>query len=832
MQSNFLRFIGSYHAMRIYALLLFLAMLLGTGFSSVINERLTTQYTAWINAAVSVKVEGTTAHLWFEEIVSGDTGQDIETDVWQHLDLADFHTNNLLQGASIDGIVFAGVDHAETKKHIQNLQLHLHQFRMIAKRRYQLYQHNNATQSSRAGSEIDQQFDATFDAFSHDANMIRQHIHTLMLQDFNVFKRMQYILGALLLLALLSILLLLKTHERRQRSDQEQLRLLANFPEENPNPVLFINANHQIAYANPPAQQLLTALHIMLDDIAPSLWLSYCERARSEKAEHAMDLVFEGSHYILYFQGTKHDDVHVYGRDVSELKKIQRDHGKMVRLIESTTDLVAMATADGHISYMNAAGRNLFELALDKDLSQKRIVDFHPALENEHIRQHMMPHAMAKGSWRGESIFLHPDGSDIPMSIVLMYHSNTAGEDNYFSLIARDLREEKDMQSKIEHTQRLESLGVLAGGIAHDFNNILTAIMGNAGLARRRMEDTHPATEHLTRIVNASDKAAALCKQMLAYSGKGRFVIKHIHLPTLVTDMAALLEVSIAKNVVIRYDMIEGIPLVEVDVAQIQQVVMNLITNANEAIDGRSGIISIATSVFHADRTYLQTTFSDENLEAGNFVTLEVSDNGCGMDKETMQKMFDPFFTTKFTGRGLGMSAVLGIIRGHSGALKVYSEPGRGTTFKILLPAVDSSSQPLPTPIQAIHTDLDIHGAVLVVDDEEVIRDTAASILRDIGFEHVLSAQDGLEGVALYQEHQERIQFVLLDMTMPKLDGEATFRELRRINPDVVVILSSGYNEQDATQRFTGKGLAGFIQKPYLPEQLQSLLQEVFSQKK
>jgi len=382
-----------------------------------------------------------------------------------------------------------------------------------------------------------------------------------------------------------------------------------------------------------------------------------------------------------------------------------------------------------------------------------------------------------------------------------------------------------EMQAQVEHMHRLESLGVLAGGIAHDFNNILTAILGNAAMAERKaLSNPMDTRKYLSNIVGSSERAAELCKQMLAYSGKGKFVVRAINLSAMVEEITKLLEISINKGVVLKYHLTADLPAVEADAAQMQQVIMNLVINASDAIADKSGVISIATGMMQADSTYLSSTSLDDQLPAGRYIYLEVSDTGCGMDKQTQAKLFEPFFTTKFTGHGLGMSAVLGIVRGHHGAIRVYSEPGQGTTFKVLLPASDALAEPVDQGRafdQGWHGD----GTVLIVDDEETIRETAAMMLEEMGFA-TLTATDGVDGVSVYREHQSEIVAVLLDMTMPKMDGKTCFTELRRINPDVRVILSSGYNEQEATSRFAGQGLAGFIQKPYFPDALQALMQE------
>jgi len=386
--------------------------------------------------------------------------------------------------------------------------------------------------------------------------------------------------------------------------------------------------------------------------------------------------------------------------------------------------------------------------------------------------------------------------------------------------------ENERQREKMEHVQRLESLGVLAGGIAHDFNNLLTAIMGHAALARQQVGPMDRVGESLGCIEDASHKAADLCKQMLAYSGKGKFVVQPINLSELVREMGRLLHVSMNKSAALREELADDLPAIEADVAQMQQVVMNLVINAGEAIGESGGIIVIATGVMQVDADYLHTVYVEEEaLEPGGYVYLEVTDNGCGMDTATRKHLFEPFFTTKFTGRGLGMSAIIGIVRGHKGAIKVYSEPGKGTTFKVLFPMVDRQPVSLASPVVQAQLPENA-GTVLVVDDEESIRNVACIILANAGFK-AMQACDGIEAVEMLRKHVDEIDCVLLDMTMPRMGGEEAFTELRRIKPGIKVLLSSGYNQQTATQRFTGKGLAGFVQKPYTPGVLLSAMQKV-----
>jgi PAS domain S-box-containing protein len=449
--------------------------------------------------------------------------------------------------------------------------------------------------------------------------------------------------------------------------------------------------------------------------------------------------------------------------------------------------------------------------------------------DQELIRKAMESHE--KGTY--EQRFLLPDKS------IGYYYSTFQGKyDDGGNLIfivgtvlditARKRAEEERarLEDQMREVQKLESLGVLAGGIAHDFNNLLMAILGNADLALLSLSPASPAHPKLEQIVRASQRAADLCGQMLAYSGKGRFVVGRYDLPEIVQEMAQILKVSVSKKVALRYFFAADLPAVEVDATQMRQVIMNLITNASEALGDQSGFISVSTGVMDCDRAYLAESYLDDKLPEGKYVYLEVADTGSGIDEETRRRIFDPFFTTKFTGRGLGLAAVLGIVRGHQGAIKVYSEVGQGTTFKILLPAREwAPGDRGPSAAQSVPP-LSRGGTILLVDDDPEVRDVGSQMLERLGFK-VLTAAHGREGLKVFQEYGGGIDCVILDLTMPEMGGEEVFRELRRLRSNVRVILSSGYNEQEVTQRFAGKGLAGFIQKPYRVANLQEVLNRI-----
>jgi PAS domain S-box-containing protein len=391
--------------------------------------------------------------------------------------------------------------------------------------------------------------------------------------------------------------------------------------------------------------------------------------------------------------------------------------------------------------------------------------------------------------------------------------------------IKKAREEQARLEAQMREVQKLESLGVLAGGIAHDFNNLLMAILGNADLALLALSPASPARPNVEEIARASQRAADLCRQMLAYSGKGRFLMGRYDLTEIVREMTQMLKVSVSKKASLQYSFAADLPAVEVDATQMRQVIMNLITNASESLGDESGAISVATGVMDCDRAFLAESHLDDKLPEGRYVYLEVTDTGCGMSDETRRRIFDPFFTTKFTGRGLGLAAVLGIVRGHRGAIKVGSQPGRGTTFTLLLPAVawEPGDRVLVGTLVAPPSR---QGTVLLIDDDPHVRRVAAEMLKRLGIK-VLTAEHGKKGVEIFRAKTGEIDCVLLDLTMPGMGGEETFQAMRRVRPDVRVILSSGYDEQEVTRQFAGLGLAGFIQKPYTVVKLQEVLSRV-----
>jgi len=393
----------------------------------------------------------------------------------------------------------------------------------------------------------------------------------------------------------------------------------------------------------------------------------------------------------------------------------------------------------------------------------------------------------------------------------------------------QDITEQKQAEEKrisleqqLNHAQKLESLGVLAGGIAHDFNNILTIILGYCYLAREDLIPEQSYKEYFHQIETAGNRAADLCRQMLTYAGKSPLVQTQIDLWPLVDEVVKMLQAAIKKNVTIEIDLGDGVPEIKGDTSQIQQIAMNLIINAAEAIGDANGTIRVvlSTAVFEPDQS--ETDTFGTVILPGRYACMEVTDTGCGMDEETQKRIFEPFYTTKFAGRGLGMSAIRGIVTSHRGMLHLTSTPGVGTTFKVCFPASEpctSAETALPSPVHSEKKG----GTILLVDDEQNLRNLGTALLEAMGYSAV-TAQHGREALEIYRERPGGIDMVLLDLIMPVMGGIETYIELRKVAPSLPIIICSGYGIETVADLIVNDFHAGFVHKPFRPEQLREMM--------
>ena len=465
--------------------------------------------------------------------------------------------------------------------------------------------------------------------------------------------------------------------------------------------------------------------------------------------------------------------------EIAEQRSLEASHAQLAAIVESSEDAIVSKDLTGVIQTWNAGAEQIYGYSPQEARGHNIAFLLPPHRVNE--EQEILSKLRAgQRVEHFETSRLRKGGEPIEVSLSVSPIRNVAGVIVGASHVARDISKRREFEAQLRQTQRLESIGVLAGGIAHDFNNLLTGIIGNASLVADSIPAGHPARERLDDLSNAADRAADLTRQMLAYSGKGHFMIEAMDVAGVLTAIDQLLQASIPKTVTVRLEPGARVPPIEGDPNQIQQLLMNLIINAAEAIgEDRCGTVVVRTGAQEIDEEYIRAALPGINLAPGAYVSIEVQDDGSGMSEEVKAKIFDPFFTTRFAGRGLGLAAALGIVNAHKGAIRVDSTPGEGSTFRVLLPATVHRAAAVPelqTP--------PLKGTVLVVDDEEIVRKVAKLSLESYGY-HVLLADNGKEAVDLFREVHATVDLIILDLTMPVMGGEEAFGHLREVRPDV-----------------------------------------------
>jgi two-component system cell cycle sensor histidine kinase/response regulator CckA len=516
--------------------------------------------------------------------------------------------------------------------------------------------------------------------------------------------------------------------------------------------------------------------------------------------------------------------------DITELRLAEtaalKSEATARALFNAQRDAIALIAKDDRLVDLNEAALRLAGLTR----AQAVRIRFYDMLELQRLqeRRRLIDSVFETGKperFEGTYAGRHFDVSIYPVidrtgkvqNVLIVAHDIT--------VLKQALQERTELQVQLLHAQKLESLGVLAGGIAHDFNNFLTSILGQADLALLALPPRSPARTAIQELIRTTHRAAGVTNQMLAYSGKGQFVVGPLNLGKLLQEMRDMINVFVSRKTTLKFDIAPRLSLIEAEEAQIRQVILNLVINASEALTDEPGAVSVSVGQKSFRRNSISGAVFGEHLPEGTYVYLEVKDSGLGMKEDTLERIFDPFFTTKSVGRGLGLSTVLGIVKGHKGAISVRSAPGRGSVFTVLFPIVSRTFPKREEPALA-PKEFRGAGTILLVDDEEIVRKPCKKLLEKLGFE-VLAAADGKAALKIFRAHQREIRCVLLDLTMPKMSGDEVFRELRRIKPDTKVILTSGYGEMESVRRFPGRRPEGFIQKPYRLSQLVETLREV-----
>jgi PAS domain S-box-containing protein len=496
---------------------------------------------------------------------------------------------------------------------------------------------------------------------------------------------------------------------------------------------------------------------------------------------------------------------------------------------DAVTDLISIIDADHNIIRVNKAMADRCELVPEELIGRK----CHEVMHGTPDPHSSCPHARTMQYGIGYSEQIEEKRWDRQFDISVFPLFDNIGQIRACVHVARDITEQKRaederlaLEAQFQQTQKLESIGVLAGGIAHDFNNILTVILGHCYIIDGDLDSEMNQKIHVKQIEQAARRAADLCHQMLSYAGKTVFVQTRINLWLIVDENVRMLSSAIKKNVSIKLDLSHAVPELMGDSAQIQQVVMNLIINAAEAIGDKNGTIRVALkkAIISEDR---QETDSFGNfIPPGNFACLSVADDGCGMDEETQRRIFEPFYTTKLSGRGLGMSAVLGIIKSHDGSFQLFSTPGVGTTFKVYLPLTQNAESAETTPTTGFVLTSKANGTILLVDDEEAMILICSALLKAMGFS-VISASNGREALKIYSDRNSEIDAVLLDLLMPEMGGIETYHELRKISPVLPIVICTGCNVEELLAEFDKDEKAALIQKPYNPVRLQQTLMQL-----
>ena len=540
-------------------------------------------------------------------------------------------------------------------------------------------------------------------------------------------------------------------------------------------------------------------------------------RLRLREAEETLDAVRSGAVDALVVSGSEGPKVFTLS-GADEIYRI---------FFQEMADGGLTVNAHGTILFSNQRLSEIFGLPSEKLLGD-RFQHFIKSEDVETVEAALKK--VFKDKTKAEIVLNTKYNKVIRASIVAIGPRNTSSSDSACIVVA-DITESKrlELERRLLLTQKLESLRTMAGGIAHDFNNQLMAALGNLELALEQTPFDTKAQESIKKAIQATETSAALSRQMLTYAGSSLFSHVVLDINELLNNNMLRMKTICSNRLVLNLPDAGSLPRIKGDPGQIQRLIINILNNASEAIGDNNGQVTVMTGVIDCDENYLNRSHLDKKPEPGPFVFLEVSDTGCGMDVRTLQRVLDPFFTTKFMGRGLGMAEVMGIVKGHDGAIIVDSEVGKGSTIRVLFPVFEKAfypinkTEPAPEPHSSATVSPSRKKTILVVDDEEMIRDLLVLRLKTLGY-GTLQASDGVEGIGVFRDRTDEIDLVLLDFVMPRMNGIEVFEELLLIKPDVKVILSSGYSEDVILEGLNGPAPAGILQKPYKIEDLRSEL--------
>ncbi|HEY6723360.1 MAG TPA: PAS domain S-box protein [Polyangiaceae bacterium] len=610
-------------------------------------------------------------------------------------------------------------------------------------------------------------------------------------------------------------------------------------------PAWLIDERHVVRAANRAlARSLGVEIEALLGEPAP-------ERMSQRFGEHAqrMEAAFAGARVVF-------EQVAGGRRLLHQLEPVLDDAGRVWAVALFTTDVSSVTTAEASAQgsedqfraivgtclegvwqidaetrtrFMNEQMATMLGYTVEECLGRK----LHEFMDGSAWADAQRALARRKQGIRErfEFRFRHKLGRDVWAVVSAAPVFDAAGDYLGALALVTDVTEARVLERKVQHTQKLESLGVLAGGIAHDFNNVLAGILGNVGLAQVELPPGSRASFFLKEAELAAQRAADLTRQMLAYSGRGAFVVDVIDLNATIREVQSLLSTVVSKKAALNISLGANLPPMRGDATQIRQVLMNLVMNASDALEGGPGSIRVSTSLIEASAADLGRSYLDDALEPGPYLAVEVSDTGSGMSREVLGRIFEPFFSTKSAGHGLGLAAVLGILRAHNAAVIVDSEPGRGTSFKIWLPALKGATLRVRSEPGGPRPAPRANARVLVADDEEAVLTVTCKTLERLGYECV-RCSNGAEALARLSEGEPEVDIALLDLTMPELGGGEVLTELRRRGTTTPVILMSGFGASDTSPELLSAGPMDFIEKPFVPGELSRRIQRIIGPKK
>lgn len=494
-----------------------------------------------------------------------------------------------------------------------------------------------------------------------------------------------------------------------------------------------------------------------------------------------------------------------------EKRALEKTQRQLLAILGATDDFVGISDVNGNAVYLNKGGRKLLGIGEDEDITDLQMEECHPEWVKKILHREAIPKAKLDGIWKGEISLLNRNGSEIPMSQIIIAHKSSDGTIEFFSTVARDITERKKLEGQLRQSQKMESLGTLAGGIAHDFNNILGIIMGHSSLLKRNKTNSQKLSQSIKTIQKASERGASLIKQLLMFARKTETSFEPVSVNDTIREVANILSETIRKTIAIKSNLKKGIPPIIADPSQIHQILLNLCVNARDAM-GEKGTMVISTAKIKGQ--IVSSIFP--KASAKEYVLIRVSDTGTGMDDRVKQRVFEPFFTTKEQGKGtgLGLSLVYSLVANHNGFIGVESEAGKGSTFSIYIPIQEQRIEIDKIRKQAVQ---DVSGGtetILLIEDEYLLRELVADILTSQGYT-VLPAQNGEEGVEIFLSRQKEIDLVVSDLGLPKLGGEEVCKRIRAINPQAEIIIVTGFLDPVIKSELCKLGVKYFIQKPY-----------------